>query len=145
MHHWQEMANPRIRPHIRHYPEDAGHRLEQCWQGQHWLNEMDASLTTPMLRVGTQDFYIFEPTKLKTGSLVIPHRWFTRTINGQELFFAKAWPLMPIVSDSTATGYLVHECSVIEVAAADLLLSFPRLLAVYQSDGIPNPCNIIGM
>ncbi|KAI5981921.1 hypothetical protein EDD15DRAFT_2182381, partial [Pisolithus albus] len=66
----QEMANPRIRIHIRHYPEDAGGRLDQPWQASRWLHEIDPSIATPMIRKGQQDFYVFELTKLTDGTVV---------------------------------------------------------------------------
>ncbi|KIN99174.1 hypothetical protein M404DRAFT_817873 [Pisolithus tinctorius Marx 270] len=37
----QEMGNPRVRPHIHHYPEDTGGRLDQPWQAARWLHEID--------------------------------------------------------------------------------------------------------
>ncbi|KAF8234111.1 hypothetical protein L208DRAFT_1551527 [Tricholoma matsutake] len=48
----QEMANPRVRKHIHHFPEDSGEYLEQCWQAQHWLRDIDPMLATPMVHVG---------------------------------------------------------------------------------------------
>ncbi|KAI6013512.1 hypothetical protein EDC04DRAFT_2870834 [Pisolithus marmoratus] len=62
----QEMANPHIHMHIRHYPEDAGGRLDQPWQALRWLHEIDPSIAMPMIRKGQQDFYVFELTKYDT-------------------------------------------------------------------------------
>ncbi|KIO12358.1 hypothetical protein M404DRAFT_958381, partial [Pisolithus tinctorius Marx 270] len=76
----QEMGNLRVCPHIHHYPEDMGGQLDQPWQAARWLHEIDPSLTTPMLQKGRQDFYIFEPTKLIDGMIVIPERWYTKIL-----------------------------------------------------------------
>ncbi|KIN98834.1 hypothetical protein M404DRAFT_70297, partial [Pisolithus tinctorius Marx 270] len=54
----QEMANPQIHPHICHYPEDAGGRLEQAWQASRWLHEINPSIAMPMTCKGWQDFYV---------------------------------------------------------------------------------------
>ncbi|KAG8911181.1 hypothetical protein FRC02_006744 [Tulasnella sp. 418] len=78
----QEMSNPRVRPHLNFYPEDAGSRLSEAWQSAKWLHKLDASLLTPMIRVSTSgtplDYYVNEPTLLNNGKACIPHRWFMR-------------------------------------------------------------------
>ncbi|KAI6137573.1 hypothetical protein BKA82DRAFT_4335007 [Pisolithus tinctorius] len=124
----QEMANPRVRPHIRHYPEDAGGRLDQ-----------------PPSR-----FYVFELAKLMDGTMVVPQRWYTKpsallTSPPFELeYWARAWRAHPVVSGHTR-GYVIHTYDTIEVPASSLLLSFPHLLQTHQVDGQPDPCNIIEM
>ncbi|KAI6044629.1 hypothetical protein EDC04DRAFT_2865842 [Pisolithus marmoratus] len=124
----QEMANPHIRMHIRHYPEDAGGRLDQPWQASRWLHEIDPSIATPMIRKGQQDFYVFELTKLTDGTVV---------------YWAHAWQTQPIASGD-ASGYIIHRYDTVEVMANQLLLSFPHLLQTYQADCEPDPRNIIG-
>ncbi|KZT23739.1 hypothetical protein NEOLEDRAFT_1046272, partial [Neolentinus lepideus HHB14362 ss-1] len=65
----QEISNPQVRPHLRFLPEDSGNRLSEAWQAQRWLHELDSSLTTPMIRTGGQDFYIYEPVLLHDGQV----------------------------------------------------------------------------
>ncbi|KAK6977422.1 hypothetical protein R3P38DRAFT_3334959 [Favolaschia claudopus] len=36
----QEMANPRVRPHLHFYPEDSGTKLSEARQAQRWLHEL---------------------------------------------------------------------------------------------------------
>ncbi|KAI6157355.1 hypothetical protein BKA82DRAFT_4410080, partial [Pisolithus tinctorius] len=148
----QEMGNPCVRPHIHHYPEDMGGRLDQPWQAARWLHEIDPSLATPMLRKGRQDFYVFEPTKLIDGTIVIPERWYTK-ISRRESdpeFWARVLRcahMFPFCRHSTyprTHGYVVHAYDTVEVPASDLLLSFPHLLQTRQTDGLPDPRNIIG-
>ncbi|KIM68453.1 hypothetical protein SCLCIDRAFT_20369 [Scleroderma citrinum Foug A] len=122
----QEMANPCIRPHVRHYPEDAGGQLEQPWQASRWLHEIDPSIATPMICKGHQDFYVFEPTELVDGTMVIPECWYTKPLT-------MARP----GSASTDFEYWAHACQ--------LLLSLPHLLETYEADDLPDPCNIIGL
>ncbi|KAF8824027.1 hypothetical protein HHX47_DHR9000094 [Lentinula edodes] len=74
----EEMGNPDIRPHIRHYCEDSGQHLEHAWQAQAW-KELDPTLATPMVRKGNQDFFVHELARLDNGTLVMPFRWFTRS------------------------------------------------------------------
>ncbi|KIJ43281.1 hypothetical protein M422DRAFT_170181, partial [Sphaerobolus stellatus SS14] len=58
----QEIANPKIRPHLHFYPEICGSHVAEARHAQCWLNEVDDTLLTPMTHVSSQDFYIFEPT-----------------------------------------------------------------------------------
>ncbi|KAH9007410.1 hypothetical protein EDB83DRAFT_2236503, partial [Lactarius deliciosus] len=44
----QEMANPRVRPYLRFYPEDAGKTVNEYWHAAHWHEVADSSLVTPM-------------------------------------------------------------------------------------------------
>ncbi|EJD48321.1 hypothetical protein AURDEDRAFT_61105 [Auricularia subglabra TFB-10046 SS5] len=65
----QEVANPRVRPHLRDLPEDAqGGPRSESWQFQQWMERMPAEFATPMVRLGGsenfQDFYVFEPALL---------------------------------------------------------------------------------
>ncbi|KAJ7133509.1 hypothetical protein C8R44DRAFT_829315 [Mycena epipterygia] len=48
----QEMANPKVRPHLHFYPEDSGPKLSEARQGQRWLKELPDDRTTPMVRIG---------------------------------------------------------------------------------------------
>ncbi|KIJ58396.1 hypothetical protein HYDPIDRAFT_190814 [Hydnomerulius pinastri MD-312] len=145
----QEISNPRIRPHITHYPEDAGQHLSQPWQASRWLNEIDPSLATPMIRVRHQDYYVFEPAKLTDGSIIIPERWYTK-VSGvgstrHEEFWARAWRAQPVASDDGYRGYLVDENMSFDIAAHELLLSFPNLVETYHVDNLPDPRQIIGV
>ena len=144
----KEMANPRIRPYIRHYPEDTGGRLDQPWQASRWLHEIDPSVTTPMIRKGHQDFYIFEPTKLTDGTMVIPERWYTKPsatsfASCDPEFWARAWRIYP-VSNGRMRGYVVHTYKTVEIPASKFLMSFPHLLETFQTDNQPDPRNIVG-
>ncbi|KAJ7498183.1 hypothetical protein B0H11DRAFT_2383263 [Mycena galericulata] len=55
----QEMCNPKVRPHLDFYPEDSGKR---------WLEEIPGNQTTPMARIGTTDYFIYEPAMLTDGT-----------------------------------------------------------------------------
>ncbi|KAF7335506.1 hypothetical protein MVEN_02204400 [Mycena venus] len=93
----QEMANPRVRPHLSFYPEDSGPRLSEAHQGERWLKELPAEQTTPMLHISGHDYYIYELAMLDsdTGEFCIPIRWFT--CGGE--FLAKCWRLLPVTTD----------------------------------------------
>lgn len=90
------MANPLVRPHLRFYPEEAGNKLNQTWQADRWLKDMDPDNLTPMIRITSptlvatqdrifEDFFVFEPIYLRDGSACIVERWFTR--EGSNDFF----------------------------------------------------------
>ena len=54
----KEIANPKVRPLLEFYPEDAGKYLANANQGKQWLHDLDAAFTTPMIRQDGQDFNI---------------------------------------------------------------------------------------
>ncbi|KAK7007194.1 hypothetical protein R3P38DRAFT_3325581 [Favolaschia claudopus] len=95
----QEMSNPKVRPHLQFYPEDSGKVLEEARQGKRWLEELPSEKTTPMVRIGKQDYYIHEPAMLRDGTFCMPFRWFMRG----NILFAKCWAMTAVTSD--AGGY----------------------------------------
>ncbi|KAI6149213.1 hypothetical protein BKA82DRAFT_4013861 [Pisolithus tinctorius] len=136
-----------ICPHICHYPEDAGGRLEQAWQASRWLHEIDPSIAMPMICKGWQDFYVFELTKLTDGMMVVPEHWYTKPSDSQTSFKVEYWALVwraHAVMNSHTSGYIVHTYDTINVPATQLLLSFPHLLQTYEMDHQADLCNIIG-
>lgn len=102
-----------------------------------------------MIRIGHQDYYVFEPAKLDDGSVVMPFRWFTResrsgdTVTQQ--FWAQVWRMMPVITDEGCRGYIVNEFDTAEIPAHSLLLSMPQLVETYESANLPDPRVIIGM
>ncbi|KAH9948702.1 hypothetical protein B0H21DRAFT_890351 [Amylocystis lapponica] len=117
----QEMANPKVRPHLHFYPEDTrGASLSEARQAARWLEEIPDHLITPMARIGLQDFYIHEPAMLRSGVPCMPVRWFTRVEGGQQVLFAKCWKLED-----------------------EFLKTFPELQQDAKYYGIPDPACII--
>jgi hypothetical protein len=143
------MANPRISPHLRYFPEDAGNVLGETWQGKRWLKEIDPTLASQMVRIGHQDFYVFEPAKLTDGSVVMPVRLFTRSSGpasqAQQKLWAEVWQLQPVSTDEGHRGYVVHEYDSIEVPIHSFLLSMPQMVQTFASDNLPDPRDIIGV
>lgn len=138
------MGNPRVRQHIHHYHEDSGRHLEHAWQAEAW-RDLDPNLATPMARIGHQDYYVYEVARLKSGELVMPHRWFTRcrTLNSDHLdLYCMAWK---VDMDKAAGGYVVHEWDQIQVPATSLLASFPHIVESFDIDGICDARVIIGL
>ncbi|KAI1783686.1 hypothetical protein LXA43DRAFT_977008 [Ganoderma leucocontextum] len=144
----QEMANPRVRPYLRFYPEDAGTKLKECWQASRWLSTLSPKLATPMVRVHGQDYYVYEPAKLALpGSpTVVPFRWYTRATgpDGRQELYGEAWRLHPVTYTTGERWYIVHEHERIKFAAASLSLSFPYMVQSYVVDDLPDPRLIIG-
>ena len=135
------MANPNVRPKMTFYPEDAGDNLDEAHQGSRWLHEMDDDQLTPMIRLGTADYYIHEPAMLRDGSFCMPVRWFTR--KGQML--AKAWEL-DVISLPDGDVWRVTKCANYEIPAGELLKNFVELgkdAGVVYS--VPHPSRIAGM
>lgn len=133
------MANPRVRPDLNFYPEDAGKNLSQSWQAKHWLEEINSEHLTPMARLQSQDFFIFEPALLASGSVCMPTRWFIHN----KMIYAKAWSLHP-VSREDHSGWRVDEFDEFEVRGSDFLVSFKNWQATAATDGLPCATDILG-
>ncbi|KAJ3738165.1 hypothetical protein EV360DRAFT_77074, partial [Lentinula raphanica] len=119
----QEMANPHIRPKLHFYPEDSGTHLSQARQAQRWLDEAPDNLLTPMARINSRDFYIYEPSMLFDGTCCIPVRWFSRS----NILYARCWRMEPLISDEdTSSGWSVIK-SEFEVPADRFLKNFVEL------------------
>ncbi|KIO17528.1 hypothetical protein M407DRAFT_12314 [Tulasnella calospora MUT 4182] len=87
----QEMANPKVRPNLHFYPEDAGDTLEHAWQGRRWKEKIDPTLLTPMVRLGTQDFFVHEPAHAPTAAANYePPRTFKILAKDEEDLFCPA-------------------------------------------------------
>ncbi|KAF9493187.1 hypothetical protein BDN71DRAFT_1591205 [Pleurotus eryngii] len=130
----QEMANPRVRPHLSFYPEDAGQRLCEARQAARWLHEAPGDQLTPMARIGSKDFYVYEPAMLTDGSICMPSRWFLR----DGTLFAKCWSLLPVNGGS----WRVVACNDFEVSERQFLKNFPDLESDRHHYGLPTLCNI---
>ncbi|KAF8259512.1 hypothetical protein EI94DRAFT_1019353 [Lactarius quietus] len=83
----QEMANPRVRPHLHFYPKDAGRSMSEYWHAKHWHESADPDLVTPLATINGCHFFVFEPCLLTDGSAIIPYRWF---VQGKSIV-ARAW------------------------------------------------------
>ncbi|EFI26599.1 hypothetical protein CC1G_15371 [Coprinopsis cinerea okayama7 len=100
-----DFANPTVRAQMEFYPEKLdGQPMSRASQAQRWLEEMDGDYLTPMYRKGGRDFYVFEPTLLDNGSVVMPTRFF-RMGSSNTMWF-DAWPVTPL---SGQNGWLVDE------------------------------------
>ena len=134
------MANPKVRPHLSFYPEDAMNSISEARQGQRWLNEVPNELLTPMARIDNRDFFIFEPAVLHDGPCCIPFRWFMR----KGTIYANAWPMAQVMtSQGPAWRVLIGE--EIEVSEHGFLknsLEFEADAGVYYT--LPKPSRIYG-
>ncbi|KAF9542830.1 hypothetical protein CPC08DRAFT_770349 [Agrocybe pediades] len=103
------------------YPEDDGqNNLREARQFSRW-HEFIPEETTPMIRLGTDDYCIFEPTLLRDGRFCVPFRWFTRVDPGTRghVFYCKAWA-MEAGNHDGEDGWLVHEDREFEVCESEL-------------------------
>ncbi|CAK5266203.1 unnamed protein product [Mycena citricolor] len=138
----QEMANPRVRPHLSFYPEDSGSKLSEARQGQRWLNEIPDTQTTPMARLHGHDYYIYEPCMASavegTAQFVIPTRWFTR----EGSLFAKCWRMIPVASEQ-GSGWRVIKTISVDIPASHFFKNFLGFQADAGVYGVPHPSYII--
>lgn len=134
------MANPKVRPHLSFYPEDAGNKLNEARQGKQWLHEIPDEQLTPMVRIGKDDFYTHELAMLSDQSCCMPIRWFKRDGN----FVAICWKAVPVDTDRVS-GWRIMKAEQYEVMEKDFLKPFPELHAdAHRLYGLPDPANIIG-
>ncbi|KAJ7863811.1 hypothetical protein B0H14DRAFT_2348797, partial [Mycena olivaceomarginata] len=135
----QEMSNPKVCPHLDFYPEDTGKLLAEARQGKRWLEEIPSSQTTPMARIGKQDYFIHEPAMLDDGKFCMPIRWFVR----DKVLVAKCWDLVVITTETGQNWRVIQSES--EVSQARFLKSFPKLKADISFYNFPNPSKIKDM
>ncbi|KAF4584957.1 hypothetical protein EYR40_001783 [Pleurotus pulmonarius] len=129
----QEMANPKVRPHLSFYPEDAGKRLSEARQGARWLHEVPSNQLTPMARIGHHNFYIYEPAMLNDGNICMPSRWFSRG----DILYAKCWT-MHTVNSERGSSWRVCMRDDFEVPETQFLKNFPALESDRNVYGLPS-------
>ncbi|KAJ3805860.1 hypothetical protein F5876DRAFT_81326 [Lentinula aff. lateritia] len=121
----QEMCNPHVRPHLEFYPEDCnGKNVSEARQSSRMLNEIPDEELGPMVRLGPYDFYIFEPAKLRSGVICMPHRWFKR----DDQFFARCWKMQEVEHERGSKSWRVIKGEgKFEVHEDQFILPFPAL------------------
>lgn len=138
---FKEMANPTTPKNLHFFPEDSGPSLSQAWQASRWLDELESDLTTPMIRIQKQDFYIHEPTLLLNGIVCMPIRWFKRG----DKTFARVWKMHENYHTDLNSGWIIQADNEFEICEPDLLISFPLLIESYMSRKKIDPRLIHGM
>jgi hypothetical protein len=133
------MANPRVRPYLHFYPEDAGKTVNEYWHARHWHEVADPSLMTPMAVINGTHFFVYEPTILANGSVVMPYRWFLR--GGS--FMARVWPLRA-VRQVNNTGWIVEEFKTEIISHSELCISFGSWGAGQLEQSLPSAKCIFG-
>jgi len=136
---FKEMMNPRVRPLLQFYPEDAGAKLNEARQAKHWLEELDPELLTPVFRLRNQDFFVFEPTLLSSGQVCMPFRWFMRC--GK--MHAKVWSLRAVTREMDC-GWVIQDFHSFDISEEDLLVSFKNWDSSEATFGLPRACCIYG-
>ncbi|PLW28656.1 hypothetical protein PCASD_18574 [Puccinia coronata f. sp. avenae] len=68
-----ELSNPYVNLYLDFYPEEThGLNVNKFSQSHKWLKCLSPNLRVPMVAVGNKHFYIFEPTKLGSGQIIVP-------------------------------------------------------------------------
>jgi hypothetical protein len=134
------MANPRVRPYLHFYPEDAGNTVNEYWHARHWHEVADPSFVTPMVAINNTRFFVYEPTVLTNGSVVMPYRWFLH----KGSVMARAWPLRA-VRRSNDMGWIVEEFKTVIVSQGELSIPFGSWGAGQLARPLPSAKCIFGM
>ncbi|KAL1708926.1 hypothetical protein EV121DRAFT_276854 [Schizophyllum commune] len=105
-------------------------QLSEARQADRWLHELPADLTTPVARIGGNDYFILEPAMLRTGECCMPVRWFTRRLTSSDdhTLFARCLRMV-VVSGEAGDSWRVIEDEGYEVSQHDFLKNFPALQA----------------
>ena len=118
---------------MKFYPEDAGQTLNETSQASQWLHEANPHHLTQMYRIGTRDYYIFEPAALGDGTICMPTRWFKR---GDAMWF-KAW-LMVAETHEDRHGWVIDQTMELTLSEANLRLCGKELVnGAYLGPGKP--------
>ncbi|KAJ6562524.1 hypothetical protein B0H19DRAFT_1375582 [Mycena capillaripes] len=135
-HKYHEMSNPKVRPNLEFYPEDTGKLLEEARQGKRWLEEIPSEQTTPMARIGQQDYFIHEPAMLTDGKFCMPIRWFFR----DKALVAKCWDLTVVTAETGQSWRVIKRES--EVSQERFMKSLPEIRADFSRYNVPDPSKI---
>ncbi|PLW43951.1 hypothetical protein PCASD_06497 [Puccinia coronata f. sp. avenae] len=69
----EELSNPYVNPHLDFYPEEThGFNVYKSSQSKKWLKDLPHDLRVQMIEQNNKHYYIFEPTLLRNGHIVIP-------------------------------------------------------------------------
>jgi hypothetical protein len=140
------MANPRVRPHLRFYPEDNGKSVNEYYQAEHWRENIcpdDQTIPpklTPMAVIGNQQFFLYEPCLLHDGRACMPYEWFYR----DKRLYAKTWSLRSALT-ATGLGWIVEEFSETTVPEEQFLVSFGAWSSSHATRHLPPATNIFGV
>ncbi|KAI0259241.1 hypothetical protein BC834DRAFT_833886, partial [Gloeopeniophorella convolvens] len=136
----QEMANPRVRPYLRFYPEDAGKTVNEYWHARHWHEHADPSLVTPLAIINGLHYYVHEPFIHTSGRAFMPFRWF---LHHDGTIAAHAWPLRA-VGRGDETGWIVEEFWTIDIFQAEFLVPFGSWVTSQAVGSLPSARSIFG-
>jgi hypothetical protein len=134
------MANPRVQPFLHFYPKDASKTINEYWHARHWHEDVDPSLVTPMVAINNSHFFVYKPSTLANGDVVMPYHWF---LHGGSIM-ARAWPLRA-VSRHNNTGWIVEEFKTVIISQGNLLISFGSWGAGQIACSLPSANSIFGM
>ncbi|KAA1469056.1 hypothetical protein DENSPDRAFT_756058, partial [Dentipellis sp. KUC8613] len=141
-----EMANPRVRPHLRFYPEDARPEHRESFHADRWRMEVDAALSGPMARaVDGQDYYVEEPAVAYLGDsghtqpqTVWPTRWFQRA----DEMYALVHLMTP---DPQGEGYFIETEQCLQLPLSAFFINYERFKTMYMYYGLQDPSKIQGI
>ncbi|OAV86545.1 hypothetical protein PTTG_29842 [Puccinia triticina 1-1 BBBD Race 1] len=68
-----ELLNPYVNGHLEFYPHDpCGNPIDSLCQSFKWREDLARDIRVQMVHIESKHFYIYEPTQLKSGEVVIP-------------------------------------------------------------------------
>jgi hypothetical protein len=138
---FQDFANPLVRGRLQLYPEDSGKKLHQGNQARKWLHTMDPDLLSPMHRIGTADYYIYEAARLKDGTMCMPIRWYQKS--GR--MWCRAWRMVVSAYNGTS-GWIIEQGDELTFSDDTLSMCGKDLFnGAYLGRNVPPTSLILGM
>ncbi|CAH7667978.1 hypothetical protein PPACK8108_LOCUS2433 [Phakopsora pachyrhizi] len=68
-----ELGNPIVSKYLEFYPEDTnGENLYKYSQSAKWLHQYPRELRVQMIKVGVKSYYLYGPTQIIDGNVVVP-------------------------------------------------------------------------
>lgn len=138
------MANPLVRKHMCFFGEDAGSKLKEAWQANRWKDEVSGSISGPMVRHDSKDYFVNEPALIKSGPCgeyrpVLPTRFFKRNgVDWAKIYHLQPHPTKNIMIVDARRG----ACD--ELPMTSFWASFTEFKADHSYLGWPDPTLISG-
>ncbi|KAG0151477.1 hypothetical protein CROQUDRAFT_704044, partial [Cronartium quercuum f. sp. fusiforme G11] len=113
----QELSNPLVAPHMVYVPKtDVGLSVNQFSQSKEWHEMLPKDMQVQMVVVRNIHYYIYEPTQMADGTVVVPCHFYSHKNKLQ----AKCLQLT--IDTSTANIFSLHGSLLCHIACLHVIL-----------------------
>ncbi|KAJ7315199.1 hypothetical protein DFH08DRAFT_820801 [Mycena albidolilacea] len=141
----KDMSNPFTRSGMALYPDDAGNKLEEVWNGDKMLRDVPDHLLSPTIRHNSVIYYVNELVQCSDGSWFLPKRWLTR--DGGKVMLASGFCVTERDDGSLIIQDETRELVEVSTFQSNILQILERTSGIYPSaaeshgfaDEMPHP------